>query len=80
MKNYYKSYKSFIPHGLFDGYGGAVATPCLKKQRLALPLYPLSCRQELGILLPVFIIRRITICQQYCPSIKHCYLRYALFL
>ena len=41
MKNYYKSYKSFIPHGLFDGYGGAVATPCLKKQRLALPLYPI---------------------------------------
>ena len=41
MKNYYKSYKTFIPHGLFDGYGGAVATPCLKKQRLALPLYPI---------------------------------------
>ena len=38
IKNLYKSY---IPHGLFDGYGGAVATPCLKKQRLALPLYPI---------------------------------------
>ena len=38
MKNYYKTY---IPHGLFDGQGRAVATPCLKKQRLALPLYPI---------------------------------------
>ena len=40
-KNYLKTYKSFIPSGLFDGYGGAIATPCLKKQRLAQPLYPL---------------------------------------
>ena len=34
-------YKSYIPSGLFDGYGRAIATPCLKKQRLAQPLYPL---------------------------------------
>ena len=54
MKNYYKSYKSFIPHGLFDGYGGAVATPCLKKQRLALPLYPIIMSS--GIWYPIISI------------------------
>ena len=41
MNYFIKLNKSFIPSGLFDGYGGAVATPCLKKQRLAQPLYPL---------------------------------------
>lgn len=41
MNNNINLNKSFIPSGLFDGYGGAIATPCLKKQRLAQPLYPL---------------------------------------
>ena len=40
MNNNINLNKSFIPSGLFDSYGGAVATPCLKKQRLAQPLYP----------------------------------------
>ncbi len=71
--------KSYIPCGDSESLlGRASLFPHLKKWRLALPLYLVSIRQVLGILLSVFIIRRITICRQYCPSIKHCYFRYAL--
>ena len=50
--NYFiKLNKSFIPSGLFDSYGGAVATPCLKKQRLAQPLYPLIMSSSIRYLI-----------------------------
>ena len=81
MKNYlntYKTNKTYIPCGDLESFLGRDSLfPHLKKWRLALPLYLVSIRQVLGILLSVFIIRRITICQQYCSSIKHCYFRYA---